>query len=124
MKKHTMKGILDEPADDGEQAIVYFLIRGTLSPTRAISILFKCAEYTSQFSPKGAVEQGLEEVLGLAGGLALLGTQPLEFVDDVGELLLEGERWERNWQWPQCFKVYVCTGCFWSSCTENGFPET
>ena len=30
MKKHTMKGILDELADDGEQAIVYFSIRGNL----------------------------------------------------------------------------------------------
>ena len=76
--------------------IVYFLIRGTLSPTRAISILFKYAEYTSQFSPKGAVEQRLEELLGLAGGFPLLGAETLEFVNDVGELLLEGERGERE----------------------------
>jgi len=30
MKKHTMKSILDELTDDGEQAIVYFSIRGNL----------------------------------------------------------------------------------------------
>ena len=37
------------------------------------------------------MEQGLEEVLRLALRLALLGAEPLEFVDDVGELLLVGE---------------------------------
>jgi len=30
MKKNTMKGVLDELTDDGEQAIVYFSIRGNL----------------------------------------------------------------------------------------------
>jgi hypothetical protein len=36
---------------------------------------------------EGAVEKGLEQVL----RLALLDAQPLESVDDVGELLLEEE---------------------------------
>jgi hypothetical protein len=38
------------------------------------------------------VEQRLEQMLRLALGLALLGAQPLEFVDDVGELLLRPSR--------------------------------
>jgi len=37
------------------------------------------------------MQQGLEEMFGMAPGFALLGAQPLESVNDVGELLLEGE---------------------------------
>ena len=41
------------------------------------------------------MEQCLEQMLRLALCLALLGAEPLEFVDDVGELLLErvGREW-------------------------------
>jgi hypothetical protein len=45
-----------------------------------------------QLPLKRLVQQRLEEVLRLALGFALLGAQPLESVDDAGELLLEWER--------------------------------
>ena len=40
-------------------------------------------------SIKGAVEEGLEKMLGLALGFALLRAQVLETQDDGGEFLLE-----------------------------------
>jgi len=42
------------------------------------------------------MEQDLEKMLGLALGFALLFAQTLESTDDVGEFLLERERWDRN----------------------------
>ena len=42
------------------------------------------------------MQQRLEQMLRLALGFALLGAQPLELVDDAGELLLEGERRNGN----------------------------
>ena len=43
----------------------------------------------SNLPSKRPVEQRLEQVLGLALRLALLGAEPLELVDEVIELLLE-----------------------------------
>jgi hypothetical protein len=40
------------------------------------------------------VQERLEEVLGLAQGLALRRPQPLVPAHQVGESLLEGERWD------------------------------
>jgi hypothetical protein len=42
------------------------------------------------------VQERLEEVLGLAQGLALRRPQPLVPAHQIGESLLEGERWENN----------------------------
>ena len=56
----------------------------------------------SNLPPKRPMEQRLEQVLRLALHLALLGAQPLDFVDDLGELLLERER---RHDCRQCFDV-------------------
>jgi hypothetical protein len=48
----------------------------------------------SNLPPKRPIQQRLEQMLRLALRLALLGAQPLESLDDVGELLLEGELWK------------------------------
>ena len=45
----------------------------------------------SHLPPKRPAQQRLEQMFRLALGLALLGAQPLEFLNDVGELLLERE---------------------------------
>ena len=50
----------------------------------------------SQLLPKRPVQQCLEQMLRVALGFALLGAQPLELVDDLGEFLLEGERGNGN----------------------------
>ncbi len=49
-----------------------------------------------QLSPKRPMQQRLEQVLRLALGFALLGTQPLELTDGGGELLLEEKRRNGN----------------------------
>jgi len=57
------------------------------------------------------MQQRLEQMLRLAFGFALLGAQALEFVDDVGEFLLEGKRGKRYFQGLECPRVYegVCS---------------
>ncbi len=45
-----------------------------------------------QFPLEGLVEQGLEEVFGLAFGFALLGAEAFEPQDDFGEFMLERQR--------------------------------
>ena len=65
----------------------------------------------SYLSPKRPMEQRLEQVLRLALGLALLDAQPLEFVGDVGELLLEGNGWNRYLQRLERSGIYerICS---------------
>ena len=55
--------------------------------------------------PNRLVEEGLEEMGRLALRLVLLGAQPLEFVDNGGELLLEWERGKRNSEGTNLFKT-------------------
>jgi hypothetical protein len=68
------------------------MVRKGTKCTKTFRVLRIFREFRdSHLPPKRPMQQRLEQVLRLALGFALLGAQPLELVDDVGELLLKGE---------------------------------
>lgn len=71
----------------GFSAMVMFLAFAPASITSTASHL-STSDVASEVSGEGAVEEGLEEVFGLAGGFALLAADTLKLLDDRGEFFL------------------------------------